>query len=317
MTRTPTVVVTSLVIAFAFAGLALAAQPRAFLATSYWNTPLDASGAAPVHSRNAQWIADSQNPANTQNYLKLTTGSFAQPFYWSTCSDKAYTINPARYGDTYTVHLPAGAKPMPGNDSEISVFDMCTNQAVGLWHATFNGTTWTSDGLDHYALNSEGLARGVATTDSPTNDGHRGIPAPIRGVRYDEVAAGAVQHRLECFWHATADGTPEVGDKPAYWPMAGAEKGKGGIVPEGVVIRIKKSVNLAGYPLTPAARIVAKSLQDYGCTVGDNSGSGNRLKIQANATWTGMLNADSLKPLTWNLWEFIRGGYDPRSGVVR
>lgn len=317
MTRTRTVMGMTLLIALAFGNLASAAPSRAFLPSSYWNTPLDLSGPAPVHSNNAAWIADSLKSAHTQNYLALTMGSFALPYYSSTCTDKAYTINPAKYGDTYTVRIPAGAKPMPGTDSELAVFDMCSNQAVGLHHAVFNGTAWTSDGLDHYALNSQGLARKIATSDSTTNSGHRGIPSPIRAVRHDEVTAGAISHRLECYWHATAEVTPEVGDKEAYWPMVGAENGKGGIVPEGVVIRIKRSVNLASYTLTPAARTVAKSLQDYGCTVGDNSGSGNRLKIQANASWAGMLNVDSLKPLTWNLWEFVRGGYDPRSGTVR
>ena len=316
-TNRSTLTALTLLFVLAVGSVTLAAEPTTFRSSSYWNTPVNASGPAPVHAKSALWIADSQKTANTQNYLQLTTGSFAQPFYKSTCDDKVYRINPTLYGDTYSVHIPASARAMDSSDAAIAIFDNCSGQVVGMWRAAFNGTTWTSGSLDHYALNSEGLDKKVATSDSITNDSHRGIPASIRGIQFDEAVAGAIDHRMECFWHATAPSTPEAGDGSAYWPMTGAEQGKGGIVPEGVVIRIKASVNLAKYPLSPAAQAVAKSLQTYGCTVGDNSGSGNRLKMQGNANWSGRLTADSLKSLPWSLWEFVKGGYDPRSGTVR
>lgn len=297
---------------------AQAIVPRVFKDTSYWNTPIDKSGPAPVHSRNATYIADSQKTANTQNWLKLSMGNYAQPIFSSSCTDKAYTVNPVKYGDTKTLRIPVAARPAPGNDSQMVIYDMCQREVFGLHQAAYNSTsdTWTASSLDHYGLDTEGLEKDAATTDSATNDGHRGIPPPVRAVEKAEIEAGVIPHRLECFWHLTAAQTPEVGDNDAYWPMTGAEN-KTGIVPEGVVIRIKRSVNLANYSLSPAARIIAKALQDYGCTVGDNSGSGNRLKVQRNTSWTGILNVDSLKPLTWNLWEFVKGGYDPRTGVTR
>jgi hypothetical protein len=54
--------------------------------------------------------------------------------------------------------------------------------------------------------------------------------------------------------------------------------------------------------------VVARALQRYGGVVGDNSGSGNNLKLQSNARWTHLLRSDSLRSLHWSDYEFVRGG---------
>jgi hypothetical protein len=98
--------------------------------------------------------------------------------------------------------------------------------------------------------------------------------------------------------------------------MVGHENNKGGIVPEGIVVRIKSNVDLGSKGLSSAAKIVATALQKYGCIVGDNSGSGNRLKLQENVDWTGILNADSLKNIPWSDWEFVKGGAVPQGDTT-
>jgi len=82
------------------------------------------------------------------------------------------------------------------------------------------------------------------------------------------------------------------------------------------VVRIKPAVNLSTKGLNPAALIVAKALQTYGCIVGDNSGSSSRLKLQENVDWTGILSTDDLSSIPFTDWVFVKGGYDPTSGVV-
>jgi hypothetical protein len=278
-----------------------------FLATSWWNTPL---GAAPVDSHSAAYVADSQNTAHTQNYLNLVLGSWGSQVYTAVASDPLYTIDASSYGPTVTVHIPAGAVQQPTSDAEISVIDPSTNQAVGLWHTTYNAGThkWASAGTDRYYLGTNAIQQKLLGGTSG-NDGHRGVPAPFRGVHMNEVTGGAINHRLEIYWHATAGSTPE-GAK-SYFPMNSSEQNKGGIVPEGIVVRIKPSVDLRTKNLSPSALIVATALQNYGAVVGDNSGSGNNLKLQSNANWTGMLTKDSLKSIPWTDYEFVKGGYRP------
>ena len=95
--------------------------------------------------------------------------------------------------------------------------------------------------------------------------------------------------------------------------MVGDEGAKGGIVPEGIVIRIKPSINLASKGLSQPALVIAKALQDYGCLITDNSGSGNRLKLEINeAAWQQIgLTYNALSPIPWSDWEFVKGGYSP------
>jgi hypothetical protein len=192
----------------------------------------------------------------------------------------------------------------------MTVYDLTSgyNKVVGLHGSTFSNGQYSADGIDSYGLSSNGLAGTAAGADDANNFGHRGVSSATRAIRLDEIQAGAINHRLECFWWATAPSH--------YWPMVGHENNKGGIVPEGIVIRIKPTVNLATKGLSPAAKIVATALQQYGCIVGDNSGSGNRLKLEENVDWTGILDTDSLQPLPWSDWEFVQGGAAPQGQPV-
>ncbi|OGD12460.1 hypothetical protein A2576_00130 [Candidatus Amesbacteria bacterium RIFOXYD1_FULL_47_9] len=288
---------------------------RAFTDDSYWNTPFPVN--APIDSRNAEYIADSQNSSHTQNFLGFTaapgnTQAFGLALYWGQASDPLYTLTDGKHftsANPVQVHIPLGAQPQSGSDGEIAVFDLSTNQVIEMSGASFDGTNWHIGAtLDRYMLSSNGLDSRVAGANDSRNHGHRGVPPSARGVRLDEVRAGAIRHRLECYWWAT--GTQTVNH---YWPMAGDEGSKGGIVPEGTVIRIKPSVNLASRGLSAPALVIAKALQDYGCLVGDNSGSGNRLKLEINeAAWRNLgLTYEALSPIPWSDWEFIQGGYSP------
>jgi hypothetical protein len=285
---------------------AVAAPAPVFTPTSWWNTPL---GNAPVDANSARYIADSQIATHSQNYLKLAIGAWGAPTYHATASDPLYTITPTMYGKTVTVHIPASAQPQPTSDAELTVYDPSTAQVVGLWGGAFNSTThkWTTAGIDHYALGSDGVASAAGGVKG--NEGHRGISANFRAIRQDELLAGAINHRFEIYWWATAPKTPE-GAK-AYWPMYNSEQNKGGLVPEGSVVRIKPSVDLSTRGLSPAAKVIAQALQTYGAVVGDNSGSGNNLKLQSNADWTGLLVASALKSIPWSDYEFVKGGYRP------
>jgi hypothetical protein len=276
----------------------------AFRTSSWWNTPL---GSAPVDRHSSAYIRDSRRTAHTQPYLKLVLGRWGSPTFTARASDRWYTINPTRYGPTITVHIPAHARPQATTDGQMTVLDRSSNQSVGLWRAVYHRKhhRWTAAGTDRYYLSSSGIQQ-TLPGGIRGNDGHRGIPSAYRAVTKKEVVAGAINHPLELFWWATAGRTPE--GRAAYFPMSGAEQNKGGVVPEGIVIRIKRSVNLKAKHLTPAALVVARALKRYGGIVGDNSGSGNNLKLQSNADWTRWLRRDSLKSIHWTDYEFVKGG---------
>jgi hypothetical protein len=220
-----------------------------------------------------------------------------------------YRIEPGQ-GPTVRVHIPKRATAMPTSDAALVVVDSARHQAVTLHGAEFNSrtNTWTARAVARYWTDSNGIAKGLPG-GSRGNVGHRGIPGSIQVVTRREIERGAIRHRLEVYWWETASKTPT--GREAYFPMTGSESGNAGMVPEGTVIRIRPSVDLKTKHLSRAAYTVARALQRYGAVIGDNSGSGNNLKLQSNASWAGVLTANSLRSITWRDYVFVKGGYRP------
>ncbi len=283
----------------------------AFTPGSYWNTPIDARGGAPVDPHSATYIQDALD--NSSGYLELSTSpAYRSPVYYASPSDNLYTVKPTHFGSSVTIRMPDGARPNSGTDKEMAVYDYGDNVVAGFWHLTYRPSddTYHAVGVDRWHLDSNGLA--ATGSDDPYNDGHRGIPAPARAVEMRDLGNGVIAHRLECYWWATG-GVPGQAAGTGYWPMTSAERKHGGVVPEGIVARIKSSVDLTTLNLSPDALIIATSLQRYGCVVGDNAGGRHsRLKLARDVTPSD-LNLDSLRAIPFTKWEFIEGGYDPSS----
>jgi len=281
---------------------------QAFDEDSYWNIPMPST--APVDPQSAVWIADSLDPANTQPYLRLPDAGVKPgvPVYEATKSDPLHRICAKIRPTCIDIRIPNEAAPANTRDSILQVWDRTTNQVVGMHKASRNADgTFSYEGIDRWFLSSEGLDQQLPNSTSG-NFGHRGLPAPVRVVRLDEVRAGKIQHRLSCFWHATSE--------QVYWPMVQYETGKTGIVPQGVVIRIKPSVNLSAKPLTPGALVIARALQEYGCMIGDNSGSGNTLALE-QGDWSRLLGGpDALSSIPFHQWEFVKAGYNPATNAT-
>jgi hypothetical protein len=295
---------------------------RAFSAASWWNKPMPAD--APIDPNDAIYIAEAMDRTVSSGYLRITgapdhglTGeTWSYPIYWADAMDPIYTIVPSAWGPGISIRIPYGATPQLGSDGALIVFDLSGNTAQELYQATYDAARdmWSATSTKRYILDSNGLDKRATGSDDALNDGHRGVATPIRAVRLEEVRSGAIRRRLECFWHAT--GRPDHTTPSYYWPMVGSESGKGGIVPEGIVLRIKSHVDLATLGLSPGAMVIARALQEYGCVIGDNDGgTNNSIKLQRGpAQWADIdpaLSVDSLSVLGWSEWEFVEGAYDP------
>jgi hypothetical protein len=277
---------------------------------------------APIDPNNAKYIADAKDPTVSRPFFRLAGApdhaagdAWAYPIYWATTSDPWYHIVPKIGGPTVDARIPRGATPQSGSDGGIIIYDRAADQVIEMWQAVYNSTTntWTCSSTKRYILSSNGLERRATGSDNPLNEGHRGVASPIRAVRRDEVAAGHIAHRLECFWHATAE--------QHYWPMIAHETGKGGVTPEGLVLRLKPEVNIDNRGLSFGERTIARALQEYGCIVGDNEGGiGNTIKLErGKSLWYALdpnLNYEGLSVFTWDDYEFIQGGYDPVTGSI-
>jgi hypothetical protein len=154
---------------------------------------------------------------------------------------------------------------------------------------------------------SNGLDNRVAGSTSSKNFRSRGAIPDAMVIRKDRLDWAITNHTdlgyvLHMFWPATAPGH--------VFPMAGDEGDKGGWGEEGMRIRIKPTVDLSKRSLTPAAMVVALTLQRHGAYIGDNAGGGVTLKAEQDyGQWKGELTQDALKSLTWDDFEFVQGGY--------
>lgn len=206
--------------------------------------------------------------------------------------------------DTTADTFPSGTQDRPGlmidkTFGYTALFaDAVPNKATRTIAVSSAGITWHgSNGLDY---------RNPASNDT-RNFMSRGRLAEAMVVTREEldaaVAAGTgVGKVLHLFFVETnsADGFRS--------PMVGAEGGQAGWGAEGERLRIKPSVDLvarglSGYPLA-----LARTLQQNGTYLGDNSGSTTKLKMSQTFHYTGTgLTKDVFQgKISWSDFEVLK-----------
>ena len=90
-------------------------------------------------------------------------------------------------------------------------------------------------------------------------------------------------------------------------PMVGAESGKYGWGSEGERIRLKPSIDLKARGLTGAALALARTLQQNGAYIGDNSGSATQIKASQASAYVGTnMSTDMFRDkISWDDFEVL------------
>jgi hypothetical protein len=193
----------------------------------------------------------------------------------------------------------------------MTVYDLAEGRVYGLFHAAYDEDThtWSSCGGSVYDVSSNGLSGRLQASTNTRNGGHRGVPASVFAVRYDEVRSGVIPHVLKISVSATRcrDVFPMVDHECGTWARYAP--------PEGTRIRINPSVDLTKLGLSGPALTVARALKHYGAVIADQSGGPISLKLENTVAegrgwlWHGVLNARSLRRIPLRLFQVIRFGY--------
>jgi hypothetical protein len=296
--------------------------------TSFLQRPLPAS--TPVSADNAR-LLDFARTHNPDAYLKIRGANgvgWGIAFAEASCSDPVYKIGSGgnlppgqEHLRTVGFHAPASVwKNIPANsDAPFLVVDRCGTSArpagLSVWgaNASVSGSTVTTSAAGSFSHDSNGLDSRNPQSNSKLNGRSRGVIPDSMAIRLDALAAAirsgtGLGYVFEVFW-------PETDSSAGFAsPMIGAENSKTGVGAEGQRFRIKPGIDLASRPgcsaaTNPVGLAIARTLQQNGAYIGDNSGSGAGVKTEQNANYPG-LNADSLRGcMTWDDVEFLPLGW--------
>jgi hypothetical protein len=212
-------------------------------------------------------------------------------------------------------HAPAtfGKQITGTSDSPFCVIDRAFGITVFGTKASYkSGNTITVGTGACFWHSSNGLDGRNPKSNNKQNWSSRGRISEALVIRRDLIDYGIANntdlgHVLHLFMTETktADGFCH--------PLSGCESGKNGFGAEGERLVIRPTVNLDSRGMSKAGLVIAKTLQNYGCIIGDNAGGQSTLKAEvesaANKVWNGLIKQDELKGITWADFACVKKGW--------
>jgi hypothetical protein len=242
-----------------------------------WNQDISK---APVVANSAATIAYIN--AHGGNTLHPDFGSpraYGFPYAVVSAGQRKLPINYTAYGDESDpgpFPLPRGAPVEGGNSSDgdrhVLVVDRSSCTLYELYRAFFKGgggAHWNADSGTKWDLRSTALR-----PDSWTSADAAGLPIFPGLVRYDEVAAGRLEHAIRVTFESTRDAWVHPASHCA------GDSADPNAPAMGTRLRLKAGYGLGGF--SGGARVIAEALKRYGMIVADNgsnwffSGSSDR-----------------------------------------
>jgi len=218
----------------------------------------------PVHARSSDWI--NSIGSNDPFHMDFGSGTWdGGPI------GIPYNILSGSAVTNYTVDFvwpdesDAGPYPIPanpniewGSDQHILSADTDDCTLYELFDASFSGGGWSAGSGAVWSLSSNALrAAGDTSADAA------GLPILPGLVRYEEVAAGDINHALRF----TANSTNSY-----IWPARHLTSGTPGVLtstpPMGARFRLKASFDISGYP--PQMQVILRAMKEYGILLADN-----------------------------------------------
>jgi tetratricopeptide (TPR) repeat protein len=266
--------------------MADAKAPRRFFADdSFWNQPIPAD--AKIDPRTERWIQLLESEPTSRGFI-MNSQEWTIPVYEVDETTPVHpigrvTITPAEKirwhtdRDTFghgpgfgAVPLPPQAVPDAQFDAHLAVVDWKRNLVWDMWALSRNPDgSWRSATGMVYAADGPGV---FSTAELGVQDGESvhfygpsraaGVPAVAGLIRYDEVAAGEIRHKV-------AAASRFCAYKEFVFPAAWTDGFTEGGIPQGTVIQLDPNLDLAQFQLTREERVVCVALQRYGMVLVD------------------------------------------------
>lgn len=263
-------------------------QPKRFFSdNSFWNQPIPAD--AEIDPRTEHWVKLLESEPTGEHFATMWS-SWTIPVYEATINTPTFHVDYHQlseseqttwltvakrkqfgHGPNFNpVPIPEGTKPDPEKDAHFAIIDWARMLAWDMWGLKMREDgTWESKTGMCYRLDSDGTFDGykLGYVDGESVHFHgpgraAGVPIFAGLIMYDEVMSGKISHKLSC-------ATRFAGKREFVYPASWTDGFTDGGIPEGAVIRLDPTLDLAPFNLTKEEIVVATALQEYGMVIVD------------------------------------------------
>ncbi len=266
-----------------------------FPADNAWNMRVDS---LPIDSRSSAYVA-SINSSGGNGFLHADFGSdptYGIPYVVVPGTQPMVPIVFNEYGDESDpgpYPVPLNAPVEAGGDKHVLVVQQDACKLYELYHAVCSGAGWSAGSGAVFDLRSNALR-----PDGWTSADAAGLPILPGLVRYEEVAAGRIDHALRF----TVSRTQRGYIHPAtHFASSSTDPN---LPPMGLRLRLKPGFDISGYH--GQARVILEALKTYGMIVADN-GSSWFITGATDSRWNDD-DLDQLKTVPGSAFEAVTTG---------
>jgi hypothetical protein len=249
------------------------------------NTPLSTFTPDPNSSN---WLAQLQG---SETYgLWVDSTAWTPSLYHANASTPKVTVTFPTAHTSITIPYQSSFQPDGTSDAQIAVIDDSTGCEYEF--EAFNPSNMTANSEATYNIVT---GTGVHANDAGVTGGNISMLGGL--VTAQDIASGSINHALR---FASPMNSPTF-----VFPGSDSDGGTPGGIPEGELMRLDPTLNLAQFGLTPYQLMIATALQKYGAYDGDTSGS---FKINSENTIDGSSYASAPQGLPWSVMSHIQFG---------
>lgn len=284
----------------------------AFPANNIWHADVSR---LPVHTRSAQWLSHMSPTRKLHPDFGPSYGAqpvpYGIPITYVYGSHAKVSVRFDYAGESDRVGYPLGSDTKveggqwTSGDRHTVVVDRTYCRVYETWATRRSGSSWLAGSGATWNLKSNALRRAGWTSADAA-----GLPILPGLLRYDEVAAGNVDHAIRF--------TTNITDRRYVWP---ARHHAGSVSdptypPMGARFRLKASFPISSYRAD--TQVVLRAMKKHGLVLADN-GSPWYFQGTSDSRWTSPM-LDQLKRIPASAFQAVNVSslmVDPNSGAVR
>lgn len=254
-----------------------------FAPTSFWNERLPATAPADTSSTSLVQALAAEIQRETQSRIGpwIATTNSSTPLYRVGPDQPHVRVHLDAQGTSgeaalqrafAAVPIPRYARPAPGQDRHMTVWQPSTDRLWEFWQAQRRADGWHArwGGAIRRVSKSPGYYTASAWPGARRNWGATATSLPVIGgtITIDELTRGSIRHAL-----AVALPAPRAGT--FAWPAQRTDgTGDGAALPEGARLRLDPKLDLSSLHLPRVTRLIAEAAQRYGLVVRDQTHKG-------------------------------------------